>query len=152
MRLVRCLRWSLQLPVSTPILFLFNNLQEVWLTANNMWVRLDCSYIAGSIAIVLTSCTGGPNNFLWQSTLMVNGTYACGHYCCGDRPTTYSHKTCICLRKIWESRWIITLGNLYPFGMNLRVDFLRSQLDDYEWTKWNPTCLTDTKATGLSQE
>ena len=34
----------------------------------------------------------------------------------------YSHNACLC--KIWESRWITTLGTSHPFGMNLRVDSL----------------------------
>ena len=29
-----------------------------------------------------------------------------------------------CLRKIWESRWIRSLGTSHPSGMNLRVDSL----------------------------
>ena len=34
----------------------------------------------------------------------------------------HSHDTGLC--KIWESRWIRTLGNSQPFGMNLRGDSL----------------------------
>ena len=41
----------------------------------------------------------------------------------------YSHDSCLC--KIWESRWIRTLGTSYPLGMNLRVDSLRNLLDDH---------------------
>ena len=33
---------------------------------------------------------------------------------------TYSHNSCLC--KIWENRWIRTLGTSYPSGMNIRVD------------------------------
>ena len=54
----------------------------------------------------------------------------------------YSHDPCIC--KIWESRWIRTLGFSYPSGMNLRVDSLWDLLDVHRWTRgFNvPSCST----------
>ena len=42
----------------------------------------------------------------------------------------------LCLRKIWESRWIRTLGTSHPSGMNLRVDSLWNLLDNHLWTPW----------------
>ena len=80
----------------------------------------------------------------------------------------YSHDSCLC--KIWESRWIRTLGTShpfgtlgtshpfgtlgtsYPFGMNLRVKFLWNLLNDHLLTPWNFTSPTDTKATGYPKK
>ena len=56
----------------------------------------------------------------------------------------YSHDPC--LHKIWESRWIGTLGTSYPLGMNLRVDFLWNLLNDHQWARGSVVPLLDSKA------
>ena len=64
-----------------------------------MWVRLDSRYTAGSTTIVLTSCTGGLKNLLWQNTSMAMDIQICCIYisiiidslsCGGSAPHVYS--------------------------------------------------------------
>ena len=64
----------------------------------------------------------------------------------------YSHDPC--LHKIRESRWIRTLGNSHPPGMNLRVDSLSNLPDNHLSIPWilQIPPLTSKLRTGASHE